>query len=100
MGSKAPTAHYSQGIADLTDDVCPGMVDMIWFQAGLATALNRPDLVKRLCVSSYQDTGMHIIRICVCPAGPPIHILLQVFMDLFLIATQGGSTPLWMITST
>ncbi|KAM0798372.1 hypothetical protein BDR22DRAFT_809018 [Usnea florida] len=41
------------------DDVCPSRVDMLWFQAGLATALNRPDLVKRLCVSSYQETGVY-----------------------------------------
>ena len=42
------------------DDVCPGRNEALWFQAGLTTALNRPELVKRLCVSSYPDTGMYI----------------------------------------
>ena len=42
------------------DDVCPGRNEALWFQAGLTTALNKPELVKRLCVSSYPDTGMYI----------------------------------------
>ena len=67
-GFKTPKSHCSPGIADHTDDVCPDRVDMLWFQAGLATALNRPDLVKRLCVSSYQETGMPI-PFYICPAS-------------------------------
>ena len=37
-----------------------GRNEALWFQAGLTTALNKPELVKRLCVSSYPDTGMYI----------------------------------------
>ena len=57
---KNPKFSIAEAIGGEFDDICPGRNDALWFQAGLTTALNKSELVKRLCVSSYPDTGVYI----------------------------------------